>query len=62
MSVKNVINSLADVSTERDGGSQLWPVNGMLVSTVMGVVSDENAWRRERAEAAGGGGVRGFRR
>lgn len=36
------------VSTERDGGSQLWPVKGTLVSTVMVLssVGEEANWRR----------------
>lgn len=58
MSVKKVMSSLADVSTERDGGSQLWLVKAMLVSTVMGVVSDENGRRRDRLEACD---VHGFK-
>lgn len=61
MSVKNVISSLADVWTERDGGSQLWLVNGMLVSTVIGESSiDENEWRRDRFDAAKVGEARGL--
>lgn len=47
VSWKKVMSSFGEVSTEREGGSQLWPMKGTLVSTVMGVVSDENGRCRD---------------
>lgn len=42
------MSSLGVVVTVRDGGSQLWPVKGTLVSTVMEVESSvENKRRRD---------------
>jgi hypothetical protein len=41
MSVKKVMSSDGVVVTDREGGSQLWPVNGTDVSTVIGVSSVE---------------------
>ncbi|MFS8031641.1 hypothetical protein Hanom_Chr17g01548251 [Helianthus anomalus] len=61
ISVKKLMSSLGVVSTDLDGGSQLWPVKGTLVSTVIVVVSSVEKgrrWRNEEEEAV----ERGLRR
>lgn len=42
-----------EVSTEREGGSQLWAVKGTEVSIVIGLESEEIERRREKAAVKG---------
>lgn len=56
MSRKKEKSSLGEVSTEREGASQLWAVKGTEVSIMRGVVSVEIGRRRRKTV------VRGLRR
>ncbi|KAI3714230.1 hypothetical protein L1987_72827 [Smallanthus sonchifolius] len=62
ISVKKVMSSFGVVSMDLDGGSQLWPVKGTLVSTVMVVVSSVEKGRRWRIEEEEEAVERGLRR
>lgn len=54
MSLKNDMSSEDEVSTERDGASQLWEVKGMEVSMVRVSLEEEmerRSWEDKRNEA-----------
>lgn len=54
MSLKNDMSSEDEVSTERDGASQLWEVKGMEVSMVRVSLEEEmerRRWEDKRNEA-----------
>lgn len=59
--MKKVMSSDGVVVMDREGGSQLWPVNGTEVSTVIGVSSVEKR-RRVRVGVVVRVVVRGLRR